>query len=86
MNAADLLIQLPAAGDAFHLLAADALTEADAEAQRLRARVMQLEWVARLNAETVRNLQRAAIETLTYQSQQRGLIHAPAQNESPDLD
>jgi hypothetical protein len=41
---------------------ADALAASRAEAERLRKRVYQLEAIARLNGETIRNMQRAAAE------------------------
>src|SRR5262249_33699933 len=67
-----LLNRLRSAGDPLHLIAADALTANSAEIQRLRARIQILEWVARLNGETVRNLQRASIEAAaqTFQYEQ----------------
>jgi len=60
MSPADLISSLRAAGDPLHLLAADALIAWCAEIERLRARALQLEAVARLNADTIRSMQEAA--------------------------
>ena len=60
MHSPDLTDRLRVAGDPLHSLAADALTASDAEIARLRSRIQLHEWVARLNGETVRNLQRAS--------------------------
>ena len=62
MKPADLIRRLRAAGDPLHLLAADALISWSAEVERLRARALQLEAVARLNGETIRAMQEAARE------------------------
>jgi hypothetical protein len=62
MASADLIRSLRAAGDPLHLLAADALVAECAEIERLQARALQLEAVARLNAETVCAVQAAARE------------------------
>jgi hypothetical protein len=50
MSPADLVARLRAAGDPLHLLAADAFVAGYAEIEKLRARAVQLEAVARLNA------------------------------------
>ena len=62
MTPADLIARLRAAGDPLHLLAAEALVAGCAEVERLRARALQLEAVARLNADTIQGMQLAAIE------------------------
>jgi hypothetical protein len=62
MKPADLISTLRAAADPLHLLAADALITRDVEIERLRARALQLESVARLNGETIRSMQEAARE------------------------
>ena len=62
MTPADLIRSLRAAGDPLHLRAAEALVARDTEVERLRARALQLEAVARLNAETIRSMQEAACE------------------------
>ena len=51
------------AGNRLHVLAADALASSSAEVERLRNRVAQLEAIARLNGETIQNMQRVAAET-----------------------
>jgi hypothetical protein len=48
MSSIDLVARLRAAGDPLHLLAAEALVAWYAEVERLRARALQLEAVARL--------------------------------------
>ena len=62
MSFVDLVARLRAAGDPLHLLAADALVAWYAEVEKLRARALLLEAVARLNAETIRSMQEAARE------------------------
>jgi len=62
MSAADLICRLRTAGDPLHRLAADALVASLCEIERLTARVEVLQGVARLNVETIRNMQRAAVE------------------------
>jgi len=62
MSSADLVAQLRAASDPLHVLAADALVANDAQVKRLRERIVQLEAIARLNAETIRSMQQAALE------------------------
>ena len=62
MSAADLVSQLRAAGDPLHRLAADALIASLSEIERLTARVELFQGVARLNVETIHNMQRAAVE------------------------
>ena len=62
MSSADLVARLRAAGDPLHILAAEALVAWCAEVERLRARALQLEAVARLNGETIRSMQQAARE------------------------
>ena len=62
MTPTDLIRSLRAAGDPLHLRAAEALVARDTEVERLRARAMLLEAVARLNAETIRSMQEAACE------------------------
>ena len=62
MTPADLIRSLRAAGDPLHLGAAEARVARDPEVERLRARAMLLEAVARLNAETIRSMQEAACE------------------------
>jgi hypothetical protein len=59
-GSADLIDRLRAAGGSLHLLAADALVAERAEVEKLRARALLLEAVARLNAETIRAMQAAA--------------------------
>jgi len=49
-------------GAPLHRLAADALVASLCEIERLSARVELIQGVARLNVETIRNMQRAAVE------------------------
>jgi ABC-type uncharacterized transport system fused permease/ATPase subunit len=56
----DRIASLRATGDRLHVLAAAALTTSNTEAERLRQRIAQLEAIARLNGETIRNMQQAA--------------------------
>lgn len=75
MNAApDLVARLQAAGDPLHLLAAEALVNWQATTERLHERVTQLEAIARLNGEPIRNMQRAATEAArqAVQAMRRG--------------
>jgi len=60
MSPAELIARLRAAADPLSRLAAEALTEGCAEVERLRARAVQLEAVARLNGATIRAMQEAA--------------------------
>jgi hypothetical protein len=46
----------------------DLVSSLRAEVERLRARVQLLEGVARLNAETIRSMQRAAAEATTAEA------------------
>lgn len=62
MNCADLLRDLRAAGDPLHLAAAAALAAAARQEEELRARLELIEGVARLNGETIRSMQRAAVD------------------------
>jgi hypothetical protein len=62
MNPADLVASVRAAGDPLHLLAADALVAECAEVEKLRARALLLEAVARLDADTIRAMQVATRE------------------------
>jgi hypothetical protein len=64
MIPAYLIARLRSTGDPLHLLAADALIASSSEAEQLRQRVQQLEAIAKLNAETIRNMKRAAIEAM----------------------
>ncbi|HEY1873100.1 MAG TPA: hypothetical protein VGG67_01740 [Steroidobacteraceae bacterium] len=48
-------------------MAADSITSWRAIAERLQERVYQLEAIARLNGETIRNMQRAAAQIATTQ-------------------
>jgi hypothetical protein len=57
-----LISRLRATGDPLHLEAAEALTAARAQEDRLRARLRLIEGVARLNGETIRSMQRASAE------------------------
>jgi hypothetical protein len=57
---AELVSALYAAGDPLAITAANALLASRAEASSLRARVEQLEAIARLNAETICTMQRAS--------------------------
>jgi len=59
----ELVSALRKAGNRLHVLAADALASSSAEVERLRNRVAQLEAIARLNGETIQNMQRVAAET-----------------------
>ncbi len=54
-----------AGGDPPQVMAANALDASSAEAERLRARIEQLEAIARLNGETIRGMQRATAEART---------------------
>ena len=62
MSPADLIRKLRAAGDPLHLAAADALAAAARQEEKLRARLKLIEGVARLNGETIRGMQRAAVD------------------------
>ena len=66
-GAMELVSALSAAGDPLHLMAADALVQWRATAERLQERVSQLEAIARLNGETIRNMQQAAVEAAREQ-------------------
>ena len=77
MSSPDLVTQLRAAGDPLHMMAAEALSNLGTLAERLQARVSQLEAIARLNGETIRNQQRAAAEAerAQYRNSNRGDSH-----------
>jgi hypothetical protein len=62
MQPAELISSLRAAGDPLHLLAAEALVTLHTTAERLQERIHQLEAIARLNGETICNMQQAAAE------------------------
>ena len=62
MSPADLVTRLRAAGGPLHLMAAEALANWRATADRLQERVAQLEAIARLHGETIRRMQQAAAE------------------------
>jgi hypothetical protein len=72
MSTADLVARLRDAGDPLHVLAADALVACYAEVERLRARALLLEAVARLNGETIRAMQEAARQRSTLVSDEPG--------------
>jgi hypothetical protein len=59
MSPADLIRELRGAGEPLHMAAAEALTAALAQEDRLRARLKLIEGVARLNGDTIRSMQRA---------------------------
>ena len=65
MSTSELISQLRTAGDPLDVRAADALVVCQAEVERLRIRVQLLEGVARLNGDTIRNMQRPAAEAAT---------------------
>jgi hypothetical protein len=84
MRSADLIARLRTAGDPLHLLAADALVAWDVEVETLRARALQLEAVARLNAETVRGMQEAARELESkFHKRRPGLGEQPGRLSQP---
>jgi len=62
MASDDLIAKLRADDDPLHVQAADALSAQRLEIERLRDRAALLEAVATLNAETIRNMQRAGVE------------------------
>jgi hypothetical protein len=78
MSSTDLVARLRAAGDPLHLLAAEALVAWYAEVERLRARVLQLEAVARLNGETIRSMQAAREEESDF-AKRRPRLPLPAE-------
>ena len=78
MTPTDLIRSLRAAGDPLHLLAAEALIAWYAEVERLRTRALQLEAVARLNADTIRSMQEAACEQEISFHRRRPRLPLPA--------
>jgi hypothetical protein len=71
MNSTDLTRDLRSGDDPLHLLAAAALEANEVELDRLRARIELLEWIARLNADTVHRLQIATVEATASTNRKR---------------